>query len=78
MSTELRTLTPPSRLGPAWHTAAPPPGRAAGRRTPCDLRVATGPRGKVYEKLFADMRNFAAPRSRCARCPAKADCRICR
>jgi ABC-type amino acid transport substrate-binding protein len=22
----------------------------------CDLRVATGPRGKVYEKLFADMR----------------------
>lgn len=23
----------------------------------CDLRVATGPRGKVYEKLFADMRS---------------------
>ncbi len=26
----------------------------------CDLRVATGPRGKVYEKLFADMRSVCA------------------
>ena len=32
--------------------AAPPADEAR-----CDLRVATGPRGKVYEKLFADMRS---------------------
>ena len=35
--------------------AAPPaPPVDEGR---CELRVATGPRGKVYEKLFADMRS---------------------
>jgi len=28
--------------------------------TGCELRVATGPAGKVYEKLFADMRNVCA------------------
>lgn len=33
--------------------AAPPAEEAR-----CDLRVATGPRGKVYEKLFADMRQI--------------------
>jgi ABC-type amino acid transport substrate-binding protein len=33
-------------------TLAAPPAEEAR----CDLRVATGPRGKVYEKLFADMR----------------------
>jgi TRAP-type uncharacterized transport system substrate-binding protein len=32
--------------------AAPPADEAR-----CDLRVATGPRGKVYERLFADMRS---------------------
>lgn len=32
------------------HAAAP------AEEARCDLRVATGPRGKVYEKLFADMR----------------------
>jgi ABC-type amino acid transport substrate-binding protein len=34
-------------------TLAAPPAEEAR----CDLRVATGPRGKVYEKLFADMRS---------------------
>lgn len=37
--------------------AAPPaPATAPVEEARCDLRVATGPRGKVYEKLFADMR----------------------
>jgi hypothetical protein len=34
-------------------TLAAPPAEEAR----CDLRVATGPRGKVYEKLFAEMRS---------------------
>jgi TRAP-type uncharacterized transport system substrate-binding protein len=33
------------------------PTAASAEEGRCDLRVATGPRGKVYEKLFADMRS---------------------
>jgi TRAP-type uncharacterized transport system substrate-binding protein len=43
----------------ALPTLAAPPASAtppAADESRCDLRVATGPRGKVYEKLFADMR----------------------
>ena len=46
------TLTLFALLAAQSSPAAPP--AEEGR---CDLRVATGPRGKVYEKLFADMRS---------------------
>ena len=46
------TLTLFALLAVLSSQAAPP--AEEGR---CELRVATGPRGKVYEKLFADMRS---------------------
>lgn len=42
-------------LAPMVHL--PAQAAAAADDARCELRVATGPRGKVYEKLFADMRS---------------------
>jgi hypothetical protein len=49
-------LTLLALIGPVARGAEP-----AAEEARCDLRVATGPRGKVYEKLFADMRNVCGP-----------------
>jgi ABC-type amino acid transport substrate-binding protein len=57
MSKFRTTVTALALLATLPALAAPPaPAAAPVEEARCDLRVATGPRGKVYEKLFADMR----------------------
>ena len=67
----------PRRLGLA--AARLSAAMAADAAQHCDLRVASGPTGKVYEQIVRDMRSTCGDAaSRCARSTPRAACRTCR